>query len=115
LARKKSSHPSASGDYRWRKLAAKFRDYCHRRNALCWLCVQRGDYEHAAIDYGAPPLSPKAFEPDHIKPWETHPQLFYVWANLAPSHSRCNRQRQHQMMDAPTTLNVVEAWVKPDW
>jgi len=98
--------------FAWRKLKAAFKDRCRRSNALCHLCVARGDLERAVIDYAAPPLSPWSFEPDHIKSVETHPHLALVEANIAPSHSRCNRQRQHAMMKR---VDARQMWVKPNF
>lgn len=109
---KRTGHPAAQGTYQWRTLAAKFRAFCRASNALCWLCVQRGDYEHAQIDYNAKPLSPLAFETDHVKPWSTHPHLQYEWFNLAASHSRCNRQRSDEQANS---VGGQQGWVKPDW
>lgn len=52
----------------------------------CWLCGQ-------AIDYDAPPQSPDSFEPDHLFPVSTHPELADDPGNLIQSHSQCNRAR----------------------
>jgi hypothetical protein len=98
--------------YQWRKLKAGYKDRCRRSNALCHLCVARGDLERAVIDYAAPPLSKWSFEPDHIKPVETHRHLVFVESNWAPSHSRCNRQRQAAMLKDPATRRP---WVKPNF
>jgi len=98
--------------YQWRKLKAGFRDRCRRANALCWLCVARGDKERAVIDYSAPPLAPWSFEPDHFYPVETHPALAMVESNWRPSHSRCNRQRRHQLVKV---LTGPSQWVKPNF
>lgn len=96
----------------WQKLAATFKAACKRRNALCHLCLRRGDIEHAAIDYNATALSPNAFEADHIRPRHTHPELRFQWSNLAASHSRCNRQRRDESLDP---VAPQPNWVKPDW
>ena len=97
-------------DWQSQQLRARFKAECRMRNALCWICVERGDIEFAQIDYDAPPLTPNAFELDHFKPWDTHPHLRYMPANCRPSHSRCNRQRGRQMQ-----TNAEQVWVKPDW
>lgn len=113
-------------NYSWDQLARKFKAQCRMRNALCHLCIIRGDIENALIDYGAKPLSPNAFEADHIKPRTTHPELRFIWANLAPSHSRCNRQRRDLSLveyaamfginaDAANPAMRQPDWVKPDW
>lgn len=107
-------------DYRWEKLAIKYKAWCRTRNALCHLCVARGDIEHARIDYRAKRFDPNAFETDHKKSWHQYPQLRYEWANLAPAHSRCNRQRRNDALSTPRVdnLNPVGAqqvWIKPDW
>ena len=54
--------------------------------ARCWICGE-------PIDYSAAPQSPYAWEPDHVKPVELFPELMFDVANLAPSHSKCNRAR----------------------
>jgi hypothetical protein len=98
--------------YLWERLSRRYREYCRSQNALCHLCVRRGDIENAAIDYAAKPNTALAFEPDHLKPRSTHPELRFVWGNLAPSHCRCNRQRR----DRPLNLEAPQPdWVKPDW
>jgi 5-methylcytosine-specific restriction endonuclease McrA len=107
-------------DYRWEKLATKFRSYCRTRNALCHLCVARGDIENAQIDYRAPRYDPNGFEADHKKSWSQYPQLRYEWANLAAAHSRCNRQRRDEKMNRPLVnasnpIGAQRVWVKPDW
>lgn len=99
--------------FQWRKLKRDFRDRCRRSNARCHLCVARGDLERAVIDYAAPPLSPWSFEPDHIQPVETHPHLALLETNLAPSHSRCNRQRRHELLRRVGARQVQ--WVKPNF
>lgn len=98
--------------HQWRKLRVQFKDRCRRSNALCHLCIARGDVEHAPIDYAAPPLSAWSFEPDHFEPVETHPHLALVEANLRPSHSRCNRQRRNELMKE---IGAPRQWVKPNW
>jgi 5-methylcytosine-specific restriction endonuclease McrA len=95
--------------HRWRKLRDQFRDHCERTGARCWWCVLRGDIEHAAIDYNAPARSPWAFEADHVNPVDQRPDLAYAWANLAPSHMRCNRQK------GTKSYATQGEWVKPPW
>lgn len=103
---------SRKDKYRWEQLQRKFKAHCKMRNLLCHLCVRRGDLENAVIDYNAKPLTPNAFEADHIRPWSTHPNLRFEWANLAASHSRCNRQRRDDQLN----LTAPQPdWVKPDW
>jgi len=100
-------------DWTWQQLRARFKAHCRARNAPCWICVQRGaDPSFAQIDYNALPLSPNAFECDHVRPWETHPEARYLWNNLAASHSRCNRQRGKRMQ---TSEGTQQMWIKPDW
>jgi hypothetical protein len=99
-------------DYRWERLSATFKAECRRRNALCHICVERGDEEHAQIDYAAKGNTSYAFETDHIRSWNRYPLLRYVWANLAPSHCRCNRQRRDEELRSE---GVQQVWVKPDW
>lgn len=93
-------------------LKEAFKGRCRTSNALCHLCVARGDSENAAIDYRAKPQSPNAFEADHYHPVETHPQLAYEVSNLRASHSRCNRQRRDELVK---DLGTQQVWVKPSW
>lgn len=74
----------------WKRLRLQ----CYRRDraagAGCWLC--HGAY--GPIDYDAKPGShPLAYEPDHIHPRATHPELELVPDNIAAAHVRCNRAR----------------------
>lgn len=74
----------------WKRLRLQ----CYRRDkaagAECHIC--RGAY--GPIDYGAKPSStPLSYEPDHIRPTSTHPELTLVPDNIAASHMRCNRAR----------------------
>lgn len=120
MAKARSSHPSAAGDYRWRKVKAKHKALCRARNAPCALCIARGDYEMAAIDYSAPPLSPRGFESDHIRPYSARPDLFYILENLQASHVRCNRMRRDAIqsslhIDRSNPVSARPAWEIPDW
>jgi hypothetical protein len=108
----RSGHPAAQGTRQWKQLRTKFKAHCRALNALCWICVGRGDIEHAQIDYDAEPLRPLAFEADHFKPWSTHPYLAYEWVNLRASHVRCNRARRDE---EATLVDAQREWVKPDW
>lgn len=78
----------------WSAEWARLRMACYRRDkaagAECWIC--RGAY--GPIDYDAKPSSsPLAYEPDHIHPRATHPELELVADNIAASHVKCNRAR----------------------
>lgn len=118
---------SPNEKYQWEQIQRRFKAQCRMRNSLCHLCILRGDIENALIDYSAKPLNPNAFEADHIRPRATHPELRFVWNNLAPSHSRCNRQRRDLSLTEYAALfgisvdpdpNVIARqpdWVKPDW
>jgi hypothetical protein len=72
--------------YRWQKLQREYRIHCETRQLACHICGE-------PIDYTAPPVTPQAFEPDHLKPVATHPELVYEVDNLAPAHCSCNRSR----------------------
>lgn len=116
----RSSHPSATGDHKWRAVKAKHKAICRASNALCWRCVARGDVEMAKIDYSAPPLSPRGFESDHFKSVATHPHLALVLENLRPCHSRCNRMANQHSQSQPAFANpigVQREWEVevPDW
>jgi hypothetical protein len=99
-------------DWRWKQLARQFKAHCRNVNALCWLCVRRGDAENALIDYDASANSPYSFHADHLQPWDQYPELRYEWANLAPAHHICNKQKHNRSVDA---IVVEGVWVKPDW
>ncbi|MBQ9020581.1 MAG: HNH endonuclease [Eggerthellaceae bacterium] len=52
----------------------------------CWICG-------GAIDYAAPAHSPDAWELDHAKSVQHHPELALDPANCRSSHASCNRSR----------------------
>lgn len=56
------------------------------RRPNCWLCGE-------AIDYEADKDDANSFSADHIKPWDTHPELREDYGNLAPAHLGCNKSR----------------------
>lgn len=87
--------------YRWRQIAAQFKADCAKRSARCWLCSQ-------LIDYQAKPQTPHAFEADHYRPVDTHPELAFMTSNLRPSHVSCNRSRGSRPA-------VTGEWVSADW
>lgn len=94
---------------KWRTLRNRFKAHCQRTGARCLSCTLRGDIENAVIDYTAAPTSPWAFEADHIQPVDERPDLAYEWSNLAPSHSRCNRQK------GVRSYERQGEWTIPDW
>ena len=65
-----------------------------KARAVCHICGEK-------IDYSIPASSaPLSWEPDHIKPFKTAPELELDLNNIAASHMRCNRQRgngSHQL------------------
>ena len=62
-------------------------DRDRRALAPCHICGQ-------PIDYSLRPSSaPDAWEPDHIQPVSTRPDLELDLSNLAASRQRCNRAR----------------------
>lgn len=59
-------------------------------NARCGICKD-------VIDYSLKPSStPDAYEPDHILPVDTHPELAEVPENIQASHRRCNRAKRNK-------------------
>lgn len=100
--------PKSSGrsSRRWREVV---RPLCFERDrardAVCHIC-------HQPIDYCAPPQTPSAWEPDHIKPVDKFPELAEDPANIAPSHSSCNRSRGNKEMCEKTQLGLsTENWL----
>jgi len=74
-------------DYRGSHQQRKLRDALRaERRPRCWLCGE-------AIDYDAPSDSNDSFSADHIKPWDTHPDLRADYGNLAAAHLGCNKAR----------------------
>ena len=71
---------------RWRRLRERLYRRDRLAGAACWICGQ-------PIDYRAAPGSPDAWEPDHVQPVATHPELAYDPGNIRPSHANCNRSR----------------------
>jgi 5-methylcytosine-specific restriction endonuclease McrA len=82
-------------------LKDRFKADCRGRRAVCWRCRQ-------PIDYDAPPQTATAFEADHYHPVATHSHMAYDYANLRPSHAKCNRARQAKP-------DEHAGWVKPTW
>lgn len=89
---------------RWRKLRARFRLDCERRQLPCAICRQRIDY---SLQHGLRRQNPHAWEPDHEKPARDRPDLFFDYNNLRPAHARCNWSRQASAID--------NTWVQPKW
>lgn len=72
---------------RWQKVRRLAWDRDRKARAVCHICGER-------IDYSIPASSaPLAWEPDHIVPFSRAPELELDLNNIAPSHTRCNRQR----------------------
>jgi len=73
---------------RWRtKIRPTFRALGVKDQAACWLCGQPIDYTITDINDDA------VWEPDHLFPRSTHPQLAEDPGNLRHSHRGCNRTR----------------------
>jgi hypothetical protein len=100
------------GELHWsapyQRLRRRFREVCRRTNARCFICIARGDYENAGIDYQAT-SGPWMFECHHIRPVEQFPALLMTWENLAASHQRCNRSL------GPRDIEQQGPWIKADW
>ncbi len=71
---------------RWKRLRAILYRRDRKANAPCWICGQ-------PIDYRAPAGTPDAWEPDHVLPVASHPELAYDPGNIRAAHSSCNRSR----------------------
>ena len=80
----------------------EFRAEHEAMQSVCWLCRQ-------PIDYTAPPQSANAFEPDHVLPRSTHPELEDDPSNWRPSHASCNRSRKDGA-PAPDLGSLSEQW-----
>lgn len=74
-----------------------------RAEALCWLCLQRIDYD---LEPGS---EDAAHELDHMVPVSVDPSLQEDPTNFRHSHRGCNRSRSNR---APVGAlgDVVEAW-----
>lgn len=71
----------------WQKLTRQCFERDKARNAPCHICGQ-------PIDYSLKQSSaPDAYESDHLRDVDTHPELALLPENVAPSHRRCNRAR----------------------
>lgn len=90
------------GNRAGKDLGKRFKAHCQDLGAACWLCGQ-------PIDYGAPPQTPDAFEPDHAVPRDIAPELALDWDNLRPAHCSCNRARGKR--DVPLPIGPhTRAW-----
>ena len=71
----------------WKRVRRQAWERDRKTRGVCHICGQ-------PIDYTLPPSSgPNAWEPDHIVPVHKDPSLELDLANIAPSHTRCNRAR----------------------
>jgi hypothetical protein len=93
----------------YQRLRRRFREVCRRTNARCYICIARGNYEMAGIDYSAT-SGPWMFEVHHIRSVEEYPELVLCWENLAASHRRCNRQLGTKDLETQGGR-----WIKPTW
>lgn len=93
----------------YQRQRTEFKAACKARNLPCHNCHG----ELGPIDYDAEPQTAKAFELDHIHPVKTHPHLYYMMSNWAPSHCACNRSRQAK--EVPDKRAAPQKWVKPAW
>ena len=74
------------GTQRWRRLRKKLYERDRMANAPCWICGE-------PIEYRARPGTPRAWEPDHVRPVNLYPELAYDESNIRPAHASCNRAR----------------------
>lgn len=75
------------GTAAWRRLRRQCYERDRARDARCHICGQRIDYALA------PSSAPDAYEADHLRDVDTHPELALLPENVGPSHRRCNRAR----------------------
>lgn len=78
---------------KWQRIRRLAWDRDRRARAVCHICGQPIDY------FLKPSSAPLAWEPDHIRPYSQAPELELDLLNIAPSHTRCNRQRGNGMHD----------------
>lgn len=88
--RRSMGDPVKTNSPAWRALKRS----CYLRDkaagAPCAIC--KGAY--GPIDYDAAPSSHEyAYEPDHIRPRKSHPELALAADNIQPAHRRCNRAK----------------------
>ena len=87
MTRLKDGRPDPRGTPAWRRLRMQCYERDRARRAVCHIC-------HQPIDYRLKPAStPDAYEADHLRDVDTHPELALIPENVAPSHRRCNRAR----------------------
>ena len=71
----------------WQRLSRQCYERDRARRAPCHICGQ-------PIDYSLAPSSTRdAYEPDHLRDVNSHPELTLLPENVAASHRRCNRAR----------------------
>lgn len=69
----------------------------------CWLCNQPVDMTIVDVE------SDEHYEPDHVFPVSTHPELAADPDNLRDSHRGCNRERGNEME------GLGLGWTSEDW
>lgn len=82
---------------RWRKLHAEQK----AKRRPCCICSQ-------PIDYSLRWPDPGSFSVQHIKDWDTHPELREDPANLDSAHLSCNSSAGKH--GKPTIGDTSEAW-----
>lgn len=86
----------SSQEWRIIRRQAYLRD--RKANARCEICKGA----EGPIDYSAKPSSHShAYEPDHILPRATHPELALVISNIQASHVMCNRAKGKRSSSNP--------------
>lgn len=78
---------------RWHKVRRMAWDRDRHARAVCHICGEPIDYSLT------PSTAPLAWEPDHLFPFSKAPELELDLNNIAPSHTRCNRQRGNGFND----------------
>lgn len=87
---------------RWRELRSRLYERDRKANAPCWICGQ-------PIDYRAEAGTPDAWEPDHVVPVASNPELALDPGNVRPSHCSCNRSRGSDK-GAPSIGSPTRRW-----
>ena len=77
----------------WEKVKWQAFERDRKRNAPCALCHNAIDYSLGMATRGGKDYNPKAYQADHIIPFNVRPELELDLANVQPSHAGCNKSK----------------------
>ena len=78
---------------KWPEVADRAFRRDKKKKAPCALCGRPIDYSLGRSTGGGKNYNPKAYEPDHILPYDKHPEYELDLVNIQATHAGCNRAK----------------------